>query len=85
MYMKALIQILTALVVILFYIVWVPCALFKDLIQLFYVPCDMQRMVNTFIATVRNLQALSEVWVPTKTEQTQPPARKQVIGFAQND
>ena len=59
-----------------------PCALLKDAVQLIYVPFDTQRLINTYIQTIRNAQQLGNIWEPIPappTQPQQPGVRK--IGF----
>ena len=73
-------SILTSILLGLFWIVWFPCALFKDAVQLFYVPFDTQRLVNTYIQTIRNAQQLGDIWGPVPTQQPQQTGFRK-IGF----
>lgn len=72
----------TSILLGLFWIVWAPCAFIKDAVALLAVPFDTQRLVNTYIQTIRNAQALGNIWDPvqqTPIQQVQPGFRK--IGF----
>lgn len=57
-----------------------PAAFMKDLCALIYVPFDTQRLANTYVQSIRNVQALGSVWTPVQPQpQQQPGFRK--IGF----
>ena len=44
----------------LFYIVYLPCAIIKSLVNTLYIPFDTQRFANTFVAFCRNANILWE-------------------------
>lgn len=71
----------TTILLCLFWIIWAPCALFKDAIQLLYVPFDTQRLVNTYIQTIRNSQQLRSIWKPAPPQQPQQQTGLRKIGF----
>lgn len=76
-------SILTSIGLCLFWIAWAPCALIKDAVQLLYIPFDTQRLVNTYIQSIRNAQALGPVWTPVPPQTPEPPKQTghRVIGF----
>lgn len=80
LYMDTVKSILTSIGMCLFWVVWAPCAFIKDLCALVAVPFDTQRLINTYIQTIRNAQSIGSVWTPPKpAPQQQTGLRK--IGF----
>lgn len=74
-------SILTSIGMCLFWVVWAPCAFIKDLCALVAVPFDTQRLINTYLQTIRNAQNLGAVWTPVKPTQPQQPSGFRKIGF----
>lgn len=58
---------------VLYWLVWVPLALIKDVVQILYVPFDSQRCVGSYIQTIKNIHALADMnYRPQPTQQTPP-------------
>lgn len=69
-------NILTFIGFLIFWPVWVVCALAKDVVSLLYVPFSVQRAVNTYGALIHNAQAIVHI-----TDVAEPEEKKQ-IGFS---
>lgn len=64
----------------LYWLIWAPLALLKDVAGLLMVPFDTQRCINTYVQTIRNAQALMGLSEPpTQTQSPQQGFRQ--IGF----
>lgn len=74
--------VLTSIYAGLFYIVWLPCAIIKDLVQILYIPFHTQRFVNAFVAFNHNAQNIVDYIEPSKPmEPPQPEPQRTQIGF----
>ena len=78
-------SVLTSLGLIIFYPIWLICALASDIVALLTVPCDSQRFVNTYIQTIRNAQSLGKIWDPVEPEEQPSQSEVQKIGFTYHE
>ncbi len=73
--------ILTSIYAGLFYIVWLPTVMLKDITSALYNPFDTQRFVNAFVAFNKNarniVDYINEVPVVAQVE----PVAREPIGF----
>lgn len=72
-------SLLTSAGLVLFYPIWLICALLSDICGLLCTPFDTQRLINTYIQTIRNGQQLGAIWDPIPKQPQPQNIRK--IGF----
>ena len=68
--------------VILCWILWIPCAIIKDITLLLFVPFDIQRLYDTIAACRRNLRKGFDFFRNFKSEESNEETKEQnTIGF----
>lgn len=73
--------ILTALGAVIFYIFWMPCAVLRDLVNTLYTPFDSERLMRTYLQTIKNARQIQDIWTIDLEEPSTTPEEKQPIGF----
>lgn len=52
-------RLLVGILVILFYLIWLPIALIKDIFTIFYLPFDVNRMFKTYQQFMNNMYSMA--------------------------
>ena len=68
---------------LIFYILWIPCALLKDLATIIYTPFDIQRLYNCGCACRKNLRKGFDFFkfFPQDEDENVEVAEENTIGF----
>lgn len=64
----------------LYWLVWAPIAMLRDLVDVITVPFDTQRCINTYVQMVKNAKALRHI-NESAPEQSNPQQGVQTIGY----
>lgn len=73
--------ILTAFGAVIFYIFWMPCAVLRDLVNTLYTPFDSERLMRTYLQTIKNARQIQDIWTIDLAESGTEPEEKQPVGF----
>ena len=75
-------EILFILFIVVYYILWLPCAVVKDLMTLVYIPFDVQRLYDSMAACRRNLRNVFDFFRNFKSEPKKTQTEEQkTVGF----
>lgn len=75
-------EILFTLYIAAYYILWLPCAVVKDLMTLVYIPFDVRRLYDSMAASRKNLRSAFDFFRDFKSEEPETKNEEQkTVGF----